>query len=113
MESVSTHPDFPNNTKVINIHPRSQFFGQRGVVYGSGPSQTNVSTHAVVYVAWPDGERHAYFPSRLALAPAEESSYKVSSRTRDGRRVTIHEVASSKRPRPTIFELKSKIKDRQ
>lgn len=108
--SVSSHPDFPNDTEVINIHPRSEFFGQRGLVYGSGPSQKNPSSFAVVFVKWPDGERHSYFPSRLAIAPLQESKYKVSKNTRDKKLIMTHEVPATKRPRPTIFELAEKAK---
>lgn len=104
----STHPDFPNGTEVINVSPRSAFFGHRGKVYGSGPSKANDSTCATIFVAWPGGERHSYFPSRLAHAPLAEFKYKIRARTDNGKRITVHEVPATKRPRPTIFELTDK-----
>lgn len=109
----STHPDFPNGTEVINCSPRSGYFGQRGIVYGSGPSKNNDSGNAVIFVTWPDGQKHSYFPSRLSIAPKNEKAYKISSRTREGKRVTIHEVPAEKRSRPNIFaRLTQSLKDR-
>lgn len=102
--STSTHLEFPNGTEVINISPKSIFFGQRGVVYGSGPSRGNTSTSATIFVSWPSGEKHSYFPSRLAPAPSKEADYKVGNvSNRGGRKVTIHEIRVEKRARPTIF----------
>lgn len=101
---VSTHPEFPNGTEVINISPKSSFFGHHGIVYGSGPSQKNASSDAVIFVTWPSGDKHSYFPKRLALAPAKEHEYKVgNSRVKDGKKITVHEILAEKRSRPTIF----------
>lgn len=100
----STHPDFPNNTEVVNTSLRSHYYGQRGVVCGSGPSKRSTSTHAVVYVRWPSGDRFKYFPNSLAIAPKKESEYRVSHRTQGKRKVQVHEVPATVRPCPSIFQ---------
>lgn len=102
--SASTHPDFPNGTEVYNEKVTSQFFGQKGVVYGSGPSPKNPSTSAVVWVRWPDGSHFGYLPQRLGKVPAVESSYLVTSVKKGTRKVSVHEVRENKFGRQTIFQ---------
>lgn len=105
LASASTHPDFPNQSLVVNIIPTSKYFGCIGTVYGSGPSKSQTHTrHAVLYVRWPDGERYKYFPKSLAFAPPPEANYRVSSTNRGGKKVQIHKIPPVKRGAPTIFE---------
>lgn len=101
----STHPEFPNGTTVINVRQNSKYFGQRGAVYGSGPSKKHPNSDAaIIYVCWEGGARNGYFPSRLALAPKAVAEYRVVNKTDGKKKIGIYQIPASKRPRPTILQ---------
>jgi hypothetical protein len=102
---ASTHPDFADGLEVVCIKKTSAYYGQRGVVYGSGATKKDPSnTSAVIYVRWPNGARNGYLAKRLSPAPKNEIAYRISTKNKGKTKVEIHEVPASKN-RPTIFEV--------
>lgn len=100
----SEHPDFPIGTQVIGLKAGSNYYGQRGEVYGAGPNSTGTLT--LVWVRWHhNGDCLKHLAKSLAVAALDEAEYKTSSRTVNGKKITYHVLPGvAKHARPTVFQ---------
>lgn len=95
--------EFTKGVEVICIRKASKFFGQRGTIYGTGPSGIKQLPH--VFVQWHStNERHSYLHKNLAVAAKVEAAYLKNERKVKGGKISIHEVPAETKPRPTIYE---------